>query len=56
MNAAELHRDALVWEQHACLPLKPGTSLDPVERYRRAGAALVSLNGGYGPTATPRTA
>jgi membrane dipeptidase len=52
MDAAELHRDALVWEQHACLPLKPGTSLDPVERYRNAGAALVSLNVGYGATAT----
>jgi membrane dipeptidase len=50
--AADLHRDALVWEQHACLPLKPGTSLDPLERYRDSGAALVSLNVGYGPTTT----
>lgn len=50
--AADLHRDALVWEQHACLPLKPGTSLEPIERYRSSGASLVSLNVAYGPTTT----
>lgn len=50
--AAEVHRTALVWEQHACLPLQPGTSLEPIERYRRSGAAFVSLNVGYGATTT----
>jgi membrane dipeptidase len=49
-GAADVHRDALVWEQHACLPLRPGASLDPVERYRRSGAAIVSLNVGFGPS------
>jgi membrane dipeptidase len=49
-GAADVHRTAVVWEQHACLPLKPGTSLEPLERYRRSGAALVSLNVGYGPS------
>lgn len=50
VDAADVHRDALVWEQHACLPLKSGTSLEPLERYRRSGAGLVSLNVGYGPS------
>jgi membrane dipeptidase len=49
-RAAALHRDALVWEQHACLPLKPGTPFDPVQRYLNAGASCVSLNIGYGPS------
>ena len=49
-DAADVHSSALVWEQHACLPLKPGTSLEPLERYRRSGASLVSLNVGYGPS------
>jgi membrane dipeptidase len=51
-SAAAIHRDALVWEQHACLPLKAGTSLDPIDRYRRSGAAFVSLNVGYGAATT----
>jgi membrane dipeptidase len=46
--AAELHRTAVVWEQHACLPLKAQASIEPVRRYRRAGANLVTLNVGFG--------
>lgn len=47
--AARLHADALVWDQHGCLPLDPGTDLAPLERYRDAGASFVSINVGFDP-------
>ena len=36
----------LIWEQHTCLPLRPEASIEPLERYRRAGAGFVSVNVG----------
>lgn len=45
-RAAALHRDALVWDSHACLPLHPDADLDALERHRRAGVDFVSVNVG----------
>ena len=39
-----LHRDALVWDAHACVALHPDTNLGVLERHRAAGATFVSLN------------
>lgn len=40
---------SLVWDQHACLPLRTDTSVDPLTRYQRDGGAFVSVNAGYSP-------
>lgn len=40
---------ALLWDQHACLPLRPDADVSELARYRRPGGALVSLNVGYAP-------
>lgn len=45
-RAAALHRDALVWDAHACLPLHPDADLDALARHRRAGVDFVSVNVG----------
>ena len=46
-KAAALHADALVWDQHGCLPLRPDEdAVDELELYRRAGVDLVSINVG----------
>jgi membrane dipeptidase len=37
-----------VWDQHACLPLDPDTSVDPLARFL-PGAWYVSVNVGYAP-------
>ena len=36
----------LRWDAHACLPLHPQASLDPLLRYHRAGVGYVSVNVG----------
>jgi membrane dipeptidase len=42
---SELHADAIVWDNHGCLPLEAGTPFLPeLERYRKAGVSFVSLN------------
>lgn len=42
-------RNALVWDNHGCLPLRADDRFLPqLERYRAAGADLVSINVGYG--------
>jgi len=52
-QAAALHADALVWDQHGCLPLRPDEdAVDQLELYRRAGVDLVSVNVGMDVTAT----
>jgi membrane dipeptidase len=52
-KAAALHADALVWDQHGCLPLRPDEdAVDQLELYRRAGVDLVSINVGMDVTAT----
>jgi membrane dipeptidase len=36
----------LRWDAHACLPLHPNASLEPLLRYREAGVSYVSINVG----------
>lgn len=43
-----LLRSAVVWDNHACLPLRADASFLPqLERYRAAGVSVVSLNIGF---------
>lgn len=42
--AAILHRDALVWDAHSCLPLKYGTDVGVLARHKRAATDFVSIN------------
>jgi membrane dipeptidase len=47
-RAAALHADALIWDQHGCLPLRPDESaVDELELYQRAGVDVVSINVGF---------
>jgi membrane dipeptidase len=47
-RAAQLHADALVWDQHTCLPLRPdGSAIDSLELHTRSGADFVSVNVGF---------
>ncbi len=39
-------KDSIVWDAHACIPLRPGEDLSPLERHRAAGATFVSINVG----------
>src|SRR3954449_8982489 len=43
-DAARLHRDALVWDAHACLPLHPDCDVTLLRRHHAAGATFVSVN------------
>jgi membrane dipeptidase len=46
--AAALHDEALVWDQHGCLPLRPNAdAIDDLELYRRSGVDFVSVNVGF---------
>jgi membrane dipeptidase len=51
-RAAALHRDALVWDNHGCLPLESAALmaqyLPQLERYRAAGTDVAMINIGYG--------
>lgn len=49
-RAAALLRDALVWDHHACMPLRPDdpSFLPQLERHRAAGFDAVTLNVGFG--------
>jgi Zn-dependent dipeptidase, microsomal dipeptidase homolog len=49
-SAHDLLRSALVWDNHACPPLRPGDVeyLPVLDRYRAAGVDVVSLNVGFG--------
>jgi membrane dipeptidase len=48
-RAEALLRDALVWDDHGCMPLRPDdtTFLPQLARYARAGLNVVSLNVGF---------
>ena len=50
-SAEAFLRDHLVWDNHACMPMRPGddTFLPELDRFRAAGADVVSLNIGFGP-------
>lgn len=44
-RAAALHTDALIWDNHTCLPLRPDASFLPqLQRFRDAGVNMVSIN------------
>jgi membrane dipeptidase len=45
-SAAALHRDALVWDSHACMPLHPAADLGALARHHAAGVDFVSINVG----------
>jgi len=49
-TSRRLLHDHLVWDNHACLPMRPDdeTFLPQLEQYRAAGVDVVSLNIGYG--------
>ena len=49
-RAAALVRDNLVWDNHACMPLRPHdvSFLPQLERHRAAGADVVMVNVGFG--------
>ncbi len=44
--APPLYRDAIVWDAHACLPLRPGQDLSALSRHHAAGVTFVSINVG----------
>lgn len=48
--AAEVLRTAVVWDNHACMPLRPldESFLPQLERCRRSGFTTVTLNVGFG--------
>jgi len=39
-----IHEQTLVWDTHACFPLKPNADLKDLERYRDSGVNFVSIN------------
>jgi membrane dipeptidase len=43
-QAQQIHNHALVWDTHACFPLKPNADLSELKRYRDSGVNFVSLN------------
>lgn len=43
-RAAQLHRTAIVWDAHTCLPLHPDADLTVLRRHHAAGATFVSVN------------
>lgn len=45
-RAARLVRDSIVWDNHACMPLRPGDTgfLKHLEMHRAGGATAVTLN------------
>jgi membrane dipeptidase len=42
--AQQIHERALVWDTHACFPLKPNADLGELKRYKDNGVNFVSLN------------
>jgi membrane dipeptidase len=48
-HAATVLRNALVWDDHGCMPLRPDDTsfLPQLARYARAGVNVVSLNVGF---------
>jgi membrane dipeptidase len=43
-QAQRIHNHSLVWDTHACFPLKPNADLSELKRYRDSGVNFVSLN------------
>ncbi|HKX55316.1 MAG TPA: membrane dipeptidase, partial [Xanthomonadales bacterium] len=51
LDARELLQQSLVWDNHACMPLRPRDEsfLDQLQRAHRTGVDVVALNVGFGP-------
>lgn len=48
-QAADLHHQALVWDNHGCLPIRADDSFLPqLQRYADSGVDMVHINIGYG--------
>ena len=43
-QAQQIHDRSLVWDTHACFPLKPDSDLTELKRYSDSGVNFVSLN------------
>ncbi len=43
-QATRIHQQALVWDAHACFPLRPNADLADLQRYQASGVNFVSLN------------
>ena len=43
-QAQQLHNSAVVWDTHACFPLKLDADLSELKRYRDIGVSFVSIN------------
>jgi membrane dipeptidase len=43
-EAQQIHDRSLIWDTHACFPLKPNSDLSELKRYRDSGVNFVSLN------------
>ena len=43
-QAQRIHQESLVWDAHACFPLKPDADLRELKRYKDSGVNFVSLN------------
>src|SRR5215216_6422285 len=41
-----IHHDTLVWDAHACFPLRPNADLEELRRYKDSGVNFVSINVG----------
>ncbi|MBM3600583.1 MAG: membrane dipeptidase [Alphaproteobacteria bacterium] len=46
-KAAELHREALVWDDHGGFAYTKASHLDEMDRWRNAGIDYLSVNAGY---------
>lgn len=40
----KIHDQSLIWDAHACFPLKPNADLSELKRYKDSGVNFVSLN------------
>ena len=43
-QSQRIHHQSLVWDAHACFPLKPNADLGELKRYRDSGVDFVSIN------------
>jgi len=43
-DSNKIHSPSLVWDAHACFPLRPKAELEELRRYKESGVNFVSLN------------
>jgi membrane dipeptidase len=43
-QARKIHNRSLIWDTHACFPLKPNADLSELKRYKDSGVNFASLN------------